>query len=219
MLKLAQSIGIPTPEHKLIDMSQVTNLPDMGLFKEKKALAVKRFDRGDQGQKFHIEDFAQVYDLYPHEKYKHVSYANMANVIFNLCGESGLTDFVRRLVFSIMIGNGDMHLKNWSLLYDANDKVHLSPIYDQVSTVIYLPNDQLALTLGDVKNMEKIDEAMFTKFAIKGYLPKVLVLDTVKEATIIIREQWRKQASDFPLPKEFIQKISAHMDHQLNNLG
>ena len=32
-------------------------------------------------------------------------------------GEAGTVEFVRRLVFNALIGNGDAHLKNWSLIY------------------------------------------------------------------------------------------------------
>lgn len=45
-------------------------------------------------------------------------------------------EFVRRLVLTVITGNGDMHLKNWSLIYPGNgDKPVLAPIYDVLSTV------------------------------------------------------------------------------------
>jgi hypothetical protein len=80
-------------------------------------LAVERFDRGAHGERIHMEDFAQVFGLFPESKYDKRSYANIAAVLWAESGDAAAYEFVRRLVFSIMIGNADMHLKNWSILY------------------------------------------------------------------------------------------------------
>ena len=78
-----------------------------------------------------------------------------------------MPEFVRRLVFSVLIGNGDMHLKNWSLLYPDGRTPLLSPAYDFVSTVPYIPGDSLALSFGGAKSLDGIgiDPAP----AIRGY--------------------------------------------------
>ncbi|HIQ15837.1 MAG TPA: hypothetical protein EYH38_09785, partial [Leucothrix sp.] len=65
MLDLAEKIGIPVPETKLIDLGDIKGLPDLGVLSGTKALAVKRFDRGKSGKRIHIEDFAQVFGVYP----------------------------------------------------------------------------------------------------------------------------------------------------------
>jgi len=117
MLHLAQEIGIPIPESRLVTLDKITGLPDVGALLGKNALAVKRFDRAEKNKRIHIEDFAQVYDLDPEGKYGKVSYMNIAQLLWSLTGEDGLVDFIRRLVFTIIIGNGDMHLKNWSFIY------------------------------------------------------------------------------------------------------
>ncbi len=74
-------------------------------------------------------------------------------MIWILVGETGLQEFVRRLTFTVLIGNGDMHLKNWSFTYTDGVTPELSPVYDFVSTVPYLPGDRLALNL--VRNRVK----------------------------------------------------------------
>jgi serine/threonine-protein kinase HipA len=58
-----------------------------------------------------------VFGLYPDDRYRHRRYANVAAVLWAQTGEGGTYEFVRRLVFSVLIGNADMHLKDWSLLY------------------------------------------------------------------------------------------------------
>src|SRR5262249_33699679 len=142
MMHLAGEIGIPVPETQLIPLDRIGGLPDMGVLAGSQALAVKRFDRTANGKRIHIEDFAQVYNIYPEQKYEGVSYANIAGMVWKLTGETGLTDFIRRLTFSIITGNGDMHLKNWSFLYADGRTPSLAPAYDLVSTIPYLPADR-----------------------------------------------------------------------------
>ena len=47
-------------------------------------------------------------------------------------------EFIRRLVFNILIGNADMHLKNWSLIYPDRCRAALAPADDFVSTIAYI---------------------------------------------------------------------------------
>jgi len=95
-----------------------------------------------------MEDFAQVFGIFPEGKYKSVSCANIARILWAETGEHGTPEFVKRLTFSVLIGNARMHLKNWLLLYPDAGTPALSPAYDFVATLPYLPEDQLALTFG-----------------------------------------------------------------------
>jgi serine/threonine-protein kinase HipA len=171
MMALARAVGIEVPRTELIDTSAIRGLPaDAGAI-EGKALAVWRFDRGEKGKTIHMEDFAQVFGLYPQDKYHHRSYANIASVLRAETGEAGTYEFFRRLVFSVLIGNGDMHLKNWSLLYPDGRTPVLSPAYDFVATFPYIPNDSLALTFGDSRSLSEIDTDQARRFADTARLP------------------------------------------------
>lgn len=66
---------------------------------------------------------------------------------------SALACFFDSLAFSIAIRNGDAHLKNFGVLYakPLHDAVMPAPIYDVVTTTVYLPGDQMALTLDGSK--------------------------------------------------------------------
>lgn len=211
MLQLAREINIDVPETRLIDLSNITGLPDLGALSDNKALAIKRFDRGEEKQRIHIEDFAQVYGLFADAKYSNVSYANIANMIWTLTGETGLIDFIRRLVFNIIIGNGDMHLKNWSFIYPDGKLPRLAPAYDFVSTVPYIPNDSLALSLSGTKNMQGITATHFETLVKKAQLPKYLVLNAVKETIEAIADTWSKNQASYPLPEEILIRIKKHM--------
>lgn len=168
MMQLAQTIGTPIPEIRLVSLTAISNLPEMGILSGKQALAVKRFDRMSDSKRVHIKDFAQVYNIYPSKKYKGVSHANMASMLLLLTGETGLIDYIRRLAFSVLIGNGDMHLKNWSLIYYDGRTPALSPSYDFLSSIPYLPGDDMALTLGDTRDMQQIGLHQFEKLAKKA---------------------------------------------------
>lgn len=211
MLHLAGESGIPVPENNIIPLDKINNLPDLGIFSDRNALAVKRFDRKENGSRIHIEDFAQVYSQYPHNKYGKVSCLNIANMLWTLTGEQGLTDFIRRLVFTIIIGNGDMHLKNWSFIYHDGITPTLSPAYDFVSTVPYIPNDTLALTISNTKKFEEITINHFQQLAKKAELPVYLVQQTVKEMINTVMSAWETNRLHYELPKEIIDRINKHI--------
>jgi serine/threonine-protein kinase HipA len=113
MLELARSVAVTVPQSRLIDVREIRGLPDDAGRVEGKALAVRRFDQGPGGQRIHMEDFTQVFRLFPEDKYAHRSYGNVAVVLWAETGDAGTYEFVRRLAFSVLIGNADMHLKNW----------------------------------------------------------------------------------------------------------
>jgi serine/threonine-protein kinase HipA len=157
---------------------------------------VKRFDRAPDGKPIHIEDFAQVFGVYPDRKYERGSYRNIAQVLWIETGEAGIVEFIRRLVFSALIGNADMHLKNWSLIYPNGRAAQLAPAYDYVSTIAYLPDDKLALTLVDSKRFASLTLEQFERLAGKAGLPARTTLDTVTETVESFRSVWPGFALD-----------------------
>ena len=65
MLELARRAGIAVPENRLVDMAEIKGLPQEARTVGGKALAVQRFDRRPGGEPVHMEDFAQVFGLFP----------------------------------------------------------------------------------------------------------------------------------------------------------
>jgi serine/threonine-protein kinase HipA len=211
MMHMAAEIGIPVPKTQLVPLSDIAGLPNFGKLRGSQALAVKRFDRIDDGKRIHIEDFAQVYSVFPEQKYEGVSFTNIAGMIWTLTGEEGLRDFIRRLSYTILTGNGDMHLKNWSFMYRDGRRPALAPAYDMVSTVPYIPHDRLALTIVDTKDMKRCNLALFEKLAEKAGLPKKLVLDAVQETAESTREAWKNNKAHYALPSDMKKVIDGHM--------
>lgn len=65
MLGLARRVGIEVPANRLIETDRIKGLPEDARTVGKVALAVERFDHRGDGTQVHIEDFAQVFGLYP----------------------------------------------------------------------------------------------------------------------------------------------------------
>lgn len=211
MLRLAKKVGIEVPEFKLVPTSLIEGLPPEFGDLVADSLAVKRFDRTISGSRIHMEDFAQVYGIYPQDKYEKAGYAHIARVLWAEAGEASYCEFIRRLVFTIAIGNGDMHLKNWSLLYTNPQKPVLSPAYDFVPTISYIKNDSLALNLGGTKNFYDITVEKFNKLALAAKAPEKLTVRIVKESIETILSEWTSNRFDLPLPVGVRRDIDTHI--------
>jgi HipA-like C-terminal domain len=201
MMTLAAQIGMDVPELQLIELDSIAGLPaGIGNLKGL-AFAVKRFDRTPEGP-VHMEDFAQVFRVCPEDKYQKASYRNIAEVIAAETGNEGVAEFIRRLVFNTLIGNADMHLKNWSLIYPDRRTAALSPAYDFVSTIHYIPDEKAALTYARTKRMNEFSRDELAYLAGKARLPEKLVLDTAAETVERLREVWNAEKKNLPLSKE-----------------
>ena len=202
MLELARRVGISVPENKLVNIRSIKGLPQQAHTMQGKALAVKRFDRLPNGAPIHMEDFAQVFGRYPNHKYKYHSYANIAAVLWAESGEDAVSEFVRRLVFSVLIGNADMHLKNWSLLYPDRRTPVLSPGYDFVATLPYIPNDTLGLSFGGSRSLSEIKPDQMRRFADAARIPASPLWQIAVETAERTAESWKTLEQADLLPKE-----------------
>ncbi len=211
MLELARAVGIDVPDIKLISLDQINGLPRDTERMVGSALAVERFDRLPDGQRIHMEDFAQIFGHFPEGKYENCSYANIASVLWAEAGDESTYEFVRRLTFSVLIGNADMHLKNWSILYPDKRTPVLAPAYDFVSTIPYLPDDKLALTLGGSRNLHGLTKDQIRRFADRAGLPVSPVWDTVRQTVERTVEAWDTLDERSLLSADMLAHIEDHL--------
>ena len=138
-MHLAEIAHIPTVPHTLIrfedgELNYIT----------------RRIDRTNNGQKLPMEDMCQLSGRLTEQKYQ-ASYETIARLIdrYSSVPKLDMINFWEQVVFSWIVGNADMHLKNFSLISEKPNKHVLSPTYDQVSTAIVMPEntDELALPL------------------------------------------------------------------------
>lgn len=211
MMSLAAKIGMDVPEIKLVALDDVGGLPEgIGELKGS-AFAIRRFDRMDNGERVHIEDFAQVFNVIPEDKYKNASIRNLAEVIAAESDQEDIAELIRRLVFNTLIGNADMHLKNWSLTYPERRSARLAPAYDFVSTIPYIKDTKAALTVGRSKKMQEFSLKELAYLAGKARLPEKLVLDTAKETVARFHEVWKAEKTNLALSAKLIEVIEAHV--------
>jgi serine/threonine-protein kinase HipA len=210
MMTWARASGISVPAIELVKVADIEGLPEGIVLREELAFAIRRFDRPEPGRRIHMEDMAQVLGLYSDEKYKKYNYETIAKVLLNVAGVGALHEFLRRLVFIIAIGNGDAHHKNWSLLYPDGIRATLSPAYDLVSTLQYIPHDTLALNLARSKRFEDVSVQAFERLARKLDIESAEVLPVVKTAVEATLQAWQNIRSHLPIPEDFKQRIENH---------
>lgn len=211
MMTLARMVGINVPAIDLVDVDAIDNLPaGIGNLGEK-AFVIERFDRREDGAHIHIEDFAQVFDVYAEDKYKNASFRNIASVIAAESDHQDVAEFIRRLTFNTLIGNGDMHLKNWSLIYADDRHPRLSPAYDFVSTIPYIPGDQAALNFSRTREFKEYTEDELLHIAAKAALPRKLVLDASREMVALFMEKWAAEKTHLPMVSSVVDSIDAHL--------
>lgn len=146
--------SVPQNEQLTMLLAQLVSIevPPLGLIRLKDgaiAYIVKRFDRLDDGSKLQVEDFCQLAEKRLRDKYDgsgelcvRVLRAHASEDIIEL------RKLYRLLLFSWWVENGDMHLKNFSLLTTPAGIRQLSPAYDLLCTKLVIPDDTLAMPIG-----------------------------------------------------------------------
>jgi len=143
-MSIARRAGIPIPECFLSENRQL--------------FVMRRFDRTTDGRSLGFEEMAVLMAKGAAQKYEG-SYEQVARFVSLFCSPDRRLPALRQLfdqiALSCILGNGDAHLKNFGVLYDAptSEDVWLSPAYDLVCTTAYIPDDSLALTLGGSKSL------------------------------------------------------------------
>ena len=128
-MTLAKHAGIEVPSHGLlpaVDGSWV--------------YVIRRFDRVRREGRLHVEDFAQLAGATRDTKYAS-SLEQVAKLVETHCSFPAVEKaaLARRLLFCFLIGNEDMHLKNFSLIVDQG-KIKLAPAYDFLNSTLVLEN-------------------------------------------------------------------------------
>jgi len=196
--------NLPQNEHLFMNIASRLNIevpPNMLIKLKDKSLAyiVKRFDR-IKGEKLHQEDFCQI--LGEKNKYNG-SCEKIGKKLKEVSDIPGLDTqlFFERILFFFIIGNGDAHLKNFSIIYDKKMHKRLSPAYDILSSKLVIADEEdLALALnGKKNNINKKDFEILaetlkitTKVSYRNILGKINSIDLSIKNSIMSTEEKKK---------------------------
>lgn len=207
----ARIAGIATPEFSLRLVSEFDHIPVEMPTGDGKAFVIERFDRSATGR-IHIEDFGQILDRPPgHAQYRG-SYEEIARVIRWIAPESA-EQFLRLMVFNVIAGNGDAHLKNFSVIYRDGRNAALTPAYDIVSTVLYLSpgKEQLALTLAGRNEFFSVTVDSFVELFDSLALEHSLGEKLVKESIDSTISAWESNEVLSEFSKSQIERLQQHL--------
>jgi len=195
-MQWARRAGFDVPHCELSTLEHLDGVPSRRPASTPVFL-IQRYDR-TIGSRVHQEDFAQVFGITPSQKYDHVTIERFGLLVRDLLGESGLLEWLDRLLLTIATGNTDAHLKNWSLLYPDRIQPVWAPLYDQLCTLVYEVDDELALKFGGTDRFTDLDRSRFRWLAQKLDAEESLLcrMDATLER---LREAWRNASSDLPI--------------------
>jgi len=208
-MRLADEIGLEIPKHGLI-------------WSKDKSLTyfIKRFDRKGHNDKIPVEDFAQLAGLNRDTKYDY-SMEKVLKLIDKYCTFPVIEKikFFKLTIFNYLIGNEDMHLKNFSLI-TQNGKSSLSPCYDLVnSTIEYKAQDEeIALPLnGKKKNFTR--NQLITYFGKERCELTDKSIDRVLKTISLSVLKWKELINSSFLSQTMKDKYRTLLETRLNILG
>jgi serine/threonine-protein kinase HipA len=137
-LRVAEKCGLDVPSYRLAE--------------DALALVIDRFDLRSDGTYRGFEDFCVLNARRTEEKYRGSYETSIMKRFAEFANSPHVGEDLERLftliVLNCALRNGDAHLKNFGIVYDdVQGEARLSPVYDLVTTSVYLPKDSMALTL------------------------------------------------------------------------
>ena len=128
------------------------DVPPYRLAEDALALVIDRFDLRPDGTYRGFEDFCVLNGKRTDQKYSGSYETSIMKRFAEFANSSRVGEDLERLFTLIVINsavrNGDAHLKNFGIVYDdVEGEARLAPVYDLVTTSVYLPKDSMALTL------------------------------------------------------------------------
>lgn len=225
--QIAEFEALPEAEQLVMCMADAAGISTVphALIRGNGSLAyiTKRVDRVfDQNhvQMLAMEDFCQLDLRLTQDKYK-ASYERCAKIIDKYSSRKGLdmTELYLRLVFSFIVGNSDMHLKNFSLIEtsEGSGKYLLSPAYDLLPVNVIMPEDkeQFALALNGKKmNMRRKDFLVFADECGISYRSAEKMIAML----LSMKEKFIGMCGDSLMPEHLKERFAALMKERISVL-
>lgn len=194
-MAVAQAAGLPASRTRLDE------------FGGRAALVVTRYDRTDDGERTHQEDACQALGLDPAAKYENtLEYEKFGSRLKRLVAVAAdraqdpqefRTALLSAISFNVVLGNGDAHSKNYSLLIGRRGEVSLAQLYD-VAPVMFLDRNysRTGHVINGRTNIDWVGEEDLIAEARSWGLAERRASATVRS----VMERVRQAVHDVPLP-------------------
>jgi len=208
-MHLAASIGIEVPVHGLVYGKD-------GLL----TYFIKRFDRKGQKEKVAVEDFAQLACLSRETKYNY-SMEKLVKLIDKTCTFPAIekAHLFKRVIFNYLVGNEDMHLKNYSII-NRNGKIELSPAYDFLNSSIVLKGEIEEIALPIKGKKSKLNRELLVNYFGKEQCG---LTDKVIEKTLSSIQQvfpmWFERIENSFLSDEMKEKFMSLLQNRIQSMS
>ncbi len=190
-LEVAKACGLEVPSYRLSE--------------DANALVIDRFDLRPDGTYRGFEDFCVLNARRTDEKYRGSYETSILKRLTQFASSPYLVEDTERLFTLIALNcalrNGDAHLKNFGIVYDdVQGEARLAPVYDLVTTSVYLPKDSMALTLNGSTHWPTIkDLQRFGETRMGGSPAKInAILERIADAMAEVASSMRQYIRSHP---------------------
>ncbi len=206
-MRAIKNAGLETEDFYLSD--------DLSMF------IMKRFDVKEDNTYLGFEDMCVLTGRGTDDKYNG-SYEEIVRVIKEIIPiqnrKKTLKDFFKAIVMNHLLQNGDGHLKNYGIIYDKDfEDARFSPIYDVITTTIYIKNDIPALRMSDGKLWWK--EKTYKNFAKNSCMINDKEYDLIISECINAIEKTKEEIDKYKTDNKeillFLEKLKEIWKHKI----
>ncbi len=186
----------------------------------RKLIVVERYDRSvdpdGRVHRFHQEDFCQAIGAPPSRKYQEdggPSLRQMAGIVQAVASFASVEALLRIVALNIVLGNGDAHAKNFSLVYDSPGRLRLAPAYDLMSTLAY-GDSRLAMYIDNVRRMDRVTADRIVNEAVGWGMSRLRATDIIDQLIDAVPSAIEWAADETPgFPERFRRCIADQLSH------
>jgi serine/threonine-protein kinase HipA len=187
----------------------------------RKLIVVERYDRAVSAdgsvERIHQEDFCQATGIAPETKYEEdggPSLQRIAGILQSVAAADSLERFLQAVTLNVLVGNGDAHAKNFSLLHHASGALTLTPLYDLMCTQHY-GDDRLAMYIDTVQRTSRVTAERIANEAVQWGMSRERATGTIGDIldrAPVAMATARKETDGVP------DEMVATVERQLNQL-
>ena len=154
---------------------------------KRKLIVVERYDRAVSAngsvERIHQEDFCQATGIDPETKYEEdggPSLQRIAGILQSVAAADSLERFLQAVTLNVLVGNGDAHAKNFSLLHHSSGALTLTPLYDLMCTQHY-GDDRLAMYIDTVQRTSRVTAERIVNEAVRWGMSRERASGTISD--------------------------------------